>query len=77
MGRNKENPVGFISGQTLDFSWSTEQKYAAVKMLIKGAKIIDLAEEFERDILEIYILVDDLIKMRLVVPDRSMLREVS
>ena len=76
MARKKNKPCGFVSGMTLDFAWSLEEVYIAQKMILNGATIKHLAKEFNRDILEVMILVDDLLKMDRIQPSRSLLKEV-
>jgi len=77
MPRMKKRPCGFIAGLTLNYDWSNEEIYIAEKMLKNCATIYHLAKELQREILEIMILVDDLIKQGRIEEDKSILREVS
>ncbi|PKL00049.1 MAG: hypothetical protein CVV56_08010 [Tenericutes bacterium HGW-Tenericutes-1] len=77
MPRKQDKPCGFVAGLTLDYGWSEEEKYIAEKMLKNGATISQLAKEFQRQILEVMILVDDLIKKGSIESNKSILREVS
>lgn len=76
MPRGKKKECGFISGLTLDFAWSNEEIYIAEKRLKNGSTIRELSRELNRNILEVYILVDDLIKNGKVEQNKSILRKV-
>lgn len=76
MPRQKLKPHAFVSGLTLNFEWTEEELHISKKFLNNGANIYQLSKELDREILEVMILVDDLIKRGSIENDISILREV-
>lgn len=69
-----EPPCEFIAGLTLNYEWTNIEKAMVIKMIKNGANIRDVSKEFNRNILEIMILVDDLLKKKLVKPSKTIIR---
>lgn len=66
----------FIAGLKLDYGWSNMERTTTIKMLNNGANVKDVAEEFNRELMEVMILVDDLLRKKLVKPSKSIMKGV-
>ena len=64
----------YIAGESLDFTWTKAEKMMVIKMLNVKATIREIAKELRRNILEVMILTDDLIKDSVVDVGTEILR---
>ena len=69
-------PCEYIAGLNLNYGWSNIEKAMTIKMLKNGANIKDVTREFNREPIEIMILVDDLLKSKTIKPLRSIMKDV-
>lgn len=63
----------YIAGESLDYTWTESEKAAFIKLVKNGATVRQLAKEFNRNIIEVYILLNDLIERRTVRVGREVL----
>ncbi len=69
-----EPPCEFIAGLTLNYGWSNIEKAMVIKMIKNGATISDVIKEFDRNPIEVMILLDDLDKKKLIKPTKATIR---
>lgn len=69
-----EPPCEFIAGLTLNYGWSNIEKAMVIKMVKNGATISDVIKEFNRNPIEVMILLDDLDKKKLIKPTKATIR---
>lgn len=70
----KPKPQFIIAGKHLNYEWTSMEKAMFIKLVKNGATVRELAKEFNRELLEVYILLDDLMKDRVVEVDHQILR---
>jgi hypothetical protein len=64
-----------IVGETLEWGFSDEEWYIAIKMSKNGVSVLDVSRELDRNVLEILLLADDLIKQNEIEPRATLLRK--
>ena len=69
-----EPPCEFIAGLTLNYEWTNIEKAMVIKMIKNGATISDVIKEFNRNPIEVMILLDDLDKKKLIKPTKATIR---
>lgn len=75
MPRYVKVPCEFISGQTLDFSWSSDQIVQVVCFINKGFTPAVIAKELNKEYIEVLILIDDLMKQGSLIKPRFRIYE--